>query len=184
MQQAIQRSWRLGLQRSVQGVSRFHRLEFHDLCGLSGRGPPRDACVNGNHLADVRPGNTSLVERVEDRPAFGAQGMRGADLKIASEQALGLSRYGVLHMNGKERHTDQRADPDRDADKEIQKVAPGPPSFTPGHAEHEEAQDAFSQGSVRGRISSDSMRPSRRAITRCIKLAMARSCVTSTKVVP
>ena len=132
----------------------------------------------------MRPRNTSLVECVEDRPAFGAQGMRGADLKIASEQALGLSGYGMLHMSGKERHADQRADPNRDADKKIQKVAPGPPGFTPGHAEHEGAHDAFSPGPVRGRISSDSMRPSRRAITRCIKLAMARSCVTSTKVVP
>src|SRR5690242_9597331 len=129
-------------------------------------------------------GDSSLVECIEDRPAFGAQRMRGTYLKIASKQAFGLFGYGMLHMRGKKRHADNRADSDGNTNKEIQKVAPSPSGFPPGHGEHEAAHKMFSPAPILGRISSDSMRPSRNAMTRCIKAAISRSWVTSTNVVP
>src|SRR5689334_22035364 len=111
--------------------------------------------------------------------------MRRANLNITTEQSLCLPGNCPLNMCSKKRYADECTHADGDADEKVQKVAPAPSRFAPDHVQHEPAHGQGSPWSeLLGRMSSDSMRPSRRAMTRCIEVAMARSCVTSTRVVP
>src|SRR5678816_1543507 len=124
----------------------------------------------------MRPDDPPLIKRVEHRPSFRTQGMRRTNHQIAPEESLGLCGHGAIHMGGKQRYADQRADTNGDTDEEIQEVPPGSSGLPPGHAEHEAVHRGDSlRVEMPGRISSDSMRPSRSAITRCIKVAMAWS---------
>src|SRR5512146_1131965 len=110
--------------------------------------------------------------------------MRGPDFQIAPEQTPGLFRDRAIHMSGKERHAHQSADPYCDTDEEIEEVAPGPSGFPPRHGKDEAIHGAGSLAFRGGMIiSSDSIRPSRRVMTRWTNEAIALSCVTSTSVV-
>src|SRR5262245_5431243 len=117
--------------------------------------------------------NLPLAERMHDRVSRETQGTRQTDFEVTSQQPARFFRHGAFHIRAKQRHPDQGSYANRDAGEEVEKVPPGSPGFTPCHLEDEtiHGDDSATRWSASVRWS-DSMRPSRNAITRSMEEAI------------
>src|SRR5678810_944962 len=115
-------------------------------------------------------GPTSIAQSVQHGLPREAQSMIQTNLKIAAQHAPRFFRDGAFHMGAEQRHPDQGPDANGDTGEEIEKVSPGSPGFPPGHPQDEgvHRSDAAVRWSESVKVS-DSMRPSRKAITRSIE---------------